>query len=202
MSNTSIKTHFDKLAPVYDEYKKRNRLYYDALKNTVKSLITKNKNRILDIGCGTGSILAFLNPDKGIGIDVSRKMIKQAQFKYKSNRRLQFVTHNIEKAPFRGEFDYVLLLDVIEHLKDKKQAIENITRTMNDKSVLILSMVNPFFEPLLMLLERLHLKMPEGPHVRIGERELSAILLKYHLSISKKVTALLGLIFVYKINKP
>jgi cyclopropane fatty-acyl-phospholipid synthase-like methyltransferase len=34
---------------------------------------------ILEIGCARGDLLAALNPNKGIGIDLAGEMIKQAQ---------------------------------------------------------------------------------------------------------------------------
>lgn len=210
MSNI-ISHHFNEIAPRYDTYKTRNALYYTTLKNAVAAHITKSKPTICDIGCGTGSVLAFLNPNRGIGVDVSNKMVKLARTKFAFHKQLHFQVHNIETRPLSGNFDYLLFNDVIEHIINKPAAIANISRSMKPNTTLILSMANPFWEPLLMLLEHVHLKMPEGPHTRITERELIHLLEENNLfvlqkkvylpSISLKFLANFGLIFVYVIRK-
>lgn len=211
MDNNAVKAHFDIIASSYDKYKTRNKNYYSALKQTVKSLLTGKNRTVLDIGCGTGDILHFINPSFGIGIDISRKMIKLARNKYKSSNNLIFKVHDIEKKPFKGKFSFILLLDVIEHLKDKNRALSYISQIMDKDTVLIISMANPFWEPLFLILEKLRLKMPEGPHFRISENEFISILKKQNLHIIKKVVsfpktdipvlARLALIYAYKIKK-
>ncbi len=84
-----IQKHFDILAPEYDTWKKRNRYYYDAVKKVYGNLIPSGA-RVLEIGCGTGEILASLKPVFGVGIDVSGEMIKRAQQKYAQQKNLVF----------------------------------------------------------------------------------------------------------------
>lgn len=211
MKNSKIANHFDKVADSYDKFKEKNYLYYDALKIGIKNEIVKPYQKIIDIGCGTGNMIDFLNPRVGVGIDISRKMLKIAKDKYKTNSNYSFKYHDIEKAVINEKFDYILFNDVIEHLTDQDSAINNISRSMSKKTILILSMANPLWEPLLIILEKLKLKMPEGPHNRISEKNLFIILRKYRLKvISKKVyfprikipiICNLGLIYVYKICK-
>ena len=211
MTNQAVLKHFNSIASLYDEYKRRNRIYYQTLMQAVKKQIPNNNCTILDIGCGTGSILSFLKPHLGIGIDNSSEMIKLAKDKYKHLYNLKFRVHDIEKRPVSGRFDYILLLDVIEHLQNINQAMENICKIMNDDTLLIVSMVNPVWEPILILMEKLHLKMPEGPHYRIGERQLLTLMRKFGLSLKKRsvyfpevnlpLVRNLALIFIYEIKK-
>ncbi len=158
------------------------------------------RSKILDIGCGTGEILAYFLPRRGLGVDLSEKMIRSAREKYGQNKNLFFKVGDIEKQAIEGNFDYILLNDVIEHLMDIERAFENISRSMTSQTTLVVSMANPWWEPLLMILEKLHLKMPEGPHKRISEGEFEAILGKNKLGILEK-RSYFSLIFVYKIKK-
>lgn len=210
MKKSFVLVHFDNLAQSYDEYKSKNRLYYGTLKGAIENQIMRD-SKILDIGCGTGSILAHLKPKKGIGIDISQKMIRLAKQKYILVKSLAFHVHNIEKKPFKGNFDFILFNDVIEHIENQNQALKNIYLSMNKNTKLILSMANPLWEPLLIILEKLHLKMPEGPHLRITEKNLINLLNKNYLKIIFKKVYLpqinfpiidnLGLIYVYTIKK-
>lgn len=211
MKKSSISVHFDNLAPLYDQYKNKNRIYYDTLKRAIDKEIICRDSKILDIGCGTGSILAYLIPKRGVGIDMSQKMIIRAKQKYFLVKSLAFYVYNIEKKPFKGNFDYILFNDVIEHVENQNQALKNIYLSMNKNTKLILSMANLLWEPLLIILEKLHLKMPEGPHQRITEKNLINLLNKNYLEvISKKVylpqinfpiISNLGLLYVYTIKR-
>lgn len=211
MGNNQVVRHFNDIAYSYDTYKRRNRLYYDNLKKAAKSFIKGQRFRLLDIGCGTGDILYFLNPAYGLGIDSSSEMIKIAKKKYKKIRNLEFATRDIEESVPNKKFDYIILLDVVEHLTDISRAFKNISNMMTSKTSLIVSMANPFWETPLMILEKFKLKMPEGPHNRITEQELISIMNKYDLKLSQKRVYLpdlnlpllsnFALIFVYEIVK-
>ncbi len=158
-----VKRHFNLLAGKYDFYKKKNSFYYDNLKILLVSLINPN-NRVLEIGCGTGDLLAHLEPKKGYGMDISPNMIKLAKQKHP---KLQFFT----KIPRGKTWDYVFMCDVIEHLENPQKIFLEIRKTMNRKTVFICTMANPIWEPILMLAEKLKLKMPEGVHYRHTSKE-------------------------------
>ncbi|MBU6415091.1 methyltransferase domain-containing protein [Patescibacteria group bacterium] len=180
-----VENHFDNLAAEYDFWKKKNWYYYDAVKKVYAGLIPSG-SRVLEIGCGTGDILASLNPPLGIGIDASGGMIRRAQKKYAHAKNLLFQHIDIANFSSNETFDYIFLADVIEHLPDVSAAIRSVARLMRSDTNLIISMANPLWEPALMLAEKLHLKMPEGPHTRISARELIAINKSYGLILKKR----------------
>ena len=76
-----IGVHYDHQADCRDSYIARNGYYYRLLFNHYRTLIPQGKN-VLEIGCGTGSLLAALQPKQGTGIDLSAKMIEKARQKY------------------------------------------------------------------------------------------------------------------------
>lgn len=168
MKQEKVTSHFDVIAPQYDLYKKKNPFYYNAIKRKLKNLIPPGK-KILDFGCGTGKILSHLIPSEGIGYDLSTKMIQIAKRKFKSKRNLAFVT-SLNQIP--GTFDYILMVDVIEHLAEPRKAFESLKKFMNEDTYLIVSFVDSSWESILLILEKLNLKMPEGPHRRMKESEV------------------------------
>lgn len=175
--STPVEKHFDSIAQDYDYFKNKNWYYYKNLKKIYKELIPEH-SKVLEIGCGTGDLIAELNCTKGVGIDISHKMIEIAQ---KKHPKLTFKTCTIEtyKRPF--EFDYIFLADVIEHLEDIPTTIEALSRLSSPQTKIIFTYANPLWEPLLMLFEKLKMKMPEGPHYRIPFFKLKRILKKYGL---------------------
>ena len=163
-----VQKHFDELSEHYDEVKEKNRYYYESLKSVVAGIIPEGK-RILDIGTGTGEILNVLRPSRGIGIDLSPKMIEKAKGKF---RHLDFFAADYESFETDERFDYILMTDLIEHVERPDRLFLRIQRFCSADTRVVLTMANPLWEPLLHLLEVMHLKMDEGPHHRISENQV------------------------------
>jgi ubiquinone/menaquinone biosynthesis C-methylase UbiE len=167
-SAKEIKEHFEEVALKYDWYKKRAWYYYDWLKQILKKhLKNPEEQTILEIGCGTGDVLAYLNPKEGIGIDISENMISLAKEKYETWQNLSFEAGQGETYKTTKRFDAIIMPDVIEHLADVKKTLKQLYKICDPKTKLIITMINPVWEPILMLGEKLGKKMPEGPHNRI-----------------------------------
>lgn len=176
MKQSEVASYFDLIADRYDEYKKKNPHYtgfynYRAIKKALKEIIPTEK-KVFDFGCGTGEILAFLSPTLGIGYDISTEMVQIAKRKFKSKKKLRFVT---SLNQISGTFDYILMVDVVEHLAEPRKAFASLKKFMNEDTYLIVSFVDSSWEPMLWILEKLGLKMPEGPHKRLLTDEVIKI---------------------------
>ncbi|KKQ91791.1 MAG: Methyltransferase type 12 [Microgenomates group bacterium GW2011_GWC1_39_7b] len=165
--SNQVGAHFDKIANSYDLYKKNNQYYYDNLKILLASFI-HSKSKVLEIGCGTGDLIASLKPEYGMGFDISNKMIAIAKRKH---RNIHFSTHWPKQ-----KFDYIFMSDVVEHLEYPDETFRKISKLMNCKSIFICTMANPKLEPILMIAEKMKLKMPEGPHYRIKYKDLRSMI--------------------------
>ena len=182
-SGPSVKKHFDTVAKNYDYYKSNNSYYYQNLKQLLSTLIPKGKN-VLEVGCGTGDLLASLKPKMGFGMDISSEMIRRAEEKYSSRKNLHFFT-SYPLTINHQLFDYIFMSDVIEHLDKPKDTFLKINKLMDKKTVFIITMANPIWEPVLMVAEKLGLKMPEGPHRRITNYEFKILIEKAGMKITK-----------------
>lgn len=127
--------------------------------------------RVLEVGCGTGDILHSLAPEYGLGIDISPQMVSRAQDKYPA---LRFKVHDILGEPLNETFDFVVAVDVAEHVSDLGRAIKFMARSLQPDARLVITTVSPAWGPLLELAERLKLKMPEGDHQWRSRDELGA----------------------------
>ena len=158
-----VEKHFDKIAKKYDYYKEINGYYYENLKNLLSSHIPIN-SKVFEVGCGTGDLIDFLKPRNGVGLDISKKMIDIARIKHDS---IDFST----RWP-KQKFEYIFMSDVVEHLKNPNEVIRKISKLMNKNSIFICTMANPIWEPVLVIAEKMKLKMPEGPHNRIKYKDI------------------------------
>ena len=172
MQTEAVKNHFDVVAKDYDRWKKKAWYYYASLKQLCKKFVLPDK-RVLEIGCGTGDILAALQPKVGVGIDISGEMVKRASRKYP---KFIFKRQDVGKLSLNQKFDYVVLIDIVDHLPDIFTALIKSKQVCSSKTKLILTTINPVWEPVLDVAERLGQKMPEGPHNWVPHEDLKNLI--------------------------
>lgn len=194
-----IAEHFDMVATKYDYWKKKNWYYYRTLKLIAKKY-TAGRENILDAGCGTGTILLSLDVKKALGIDISSAMITIAKQKSIGKNGVSFLTSDITTFVSSEKFDAILFLDVIEHLTEPEKTIKALSNLLADQGIIIMTMANPYWEPILLLAEKLGLKMPEGPHYRISSKNLIAIAEKNKLKITNQDWFLLFPKYVFAVS--
>ncbi|MFZ3166127.1 MAG: class I SAM-dependent methyltransferase [Candidatus Methanoperedens sp.] len=100
--------------------------------------------RILDIGCGSGNFLDFLNKYKYKnyeGIDINEKLV--ALCKLKGHRVIQAEANDFLKST-KEAYDIIVLNDILEHLKkeDAMNLIENAKRKLNNNGIVIARVPN------------------------------------------------------------
>jgi 2-polyprenyl-3-methyl-5-hydroxy-6-metoxy-1,4-benzoquinol methylase len=172
IDNKHVTVHFDSLSTEYDEYKRKAAYYYDAVMQSLRRFIPPGQ-RVLELGCGTGTILNSLQPSTGLGIDISPKMIQVANKNYP---HLRFEARDVETLVLNEEFDFVVMVDLVEHLSNVENTFRNLANNISDKTVVISSSINPIWATVLHLAEKLKLKMPEGEHYWPSIKELKLIL--------------------------
>jgi ubiquinone/menaquinone biosynthesis C-methylase UbiE len=90
--------------------------------------------KILDIGCHDSEWLSMLNGKVRIGLDLMPG---------KSNSGVTMIKANGCEIPFPNEsFDVIYMLDVIEHIKDDKQLIDEAVRVLKSNGKLIITTPN------------------------------------------------------------
>lgn len=116
----------------------RNKKNY-LLEKIVEIFRTAEKGKVLDLGCGDGDYAKRL---KDLGFEVIAGDIDIARFRYKNE--IEFKHCDITKEmPFTDKtFDYVLLMEVVEHLRNPYIVLSEINRIIKDGGYLIASTPN------------------------------------------------------------
>jgi len=127
-----------------DNYCSEERLcFYNAIKDLlVEKQFNLNDKKILDVGCGSGDLLFVLNKTFSFssisGLDFSKEAIKIAQSRVSGGR---FFVHDIYDSVLE-KFDFILCVEVLEHLENPKKALENILSMMEGEAICFLSVPN------------------------------------------------------------
>src|SRR4051794_24087865 len=88
------------------------RAYLREMKRCYRFLVPPQK-RILEIGCGSGDLLAALKPSDGVGIDFAEAVLDSARRRHPS---LTFLCSDAHRLPLEGTFDFIILSDLVNDL--------------------------------------------------------------------------------------
>jgi SAM-dependent methyltransferase len=151
----------ERMAGERDKWIEKNAAYYGDDRRYL-SFIVPEDARVLDLGCGTGSLLASLKPSRGIGVDFSPAMIERARTSYPD---LEFILGDIENpdtiGSIQGEFDYIVLSDTIGTLEDIEETLRRLHPLCTASTRLVIAYFSPLWEPLIDLGTRLGWRMPQ-----------------------------------------
>jgi len=131
--------------------------YNNDVANLARSIIPAGSS-ILEVGCSSGTLLAKLQPSRGMGVDISEQAIRIAREKYP---HLKFVVGDAEVLPFDAKFDYVIMSNLVGRLRDVYRAFLNLNKVTTPQTRVLVTVPNKTWRPVLKLAEKLKLRMPE-----------------------------------------
>lgn len=158
---SEIRALSERLAAEREQWIQRNDYYYAEDHRVLQFLIPPNVD-VLEIGCGTGSLLAALKPKRGVGIDFSPAMIERAKARHP---HLEFIVGDAEDPDtldaLKAKFDVVVMEDTFGLLDDCQVFLQKILPLLHADSRVVIAHHNHLWEPVLRVGEFLGAKMPQ-----------------------------------------
>ena len=192
-----VAAFYDKALPTLDGWRGRNSGYHDAVAGLHRSLIPPGK-RVLELGCSLGYLLVAVRPSEGIGVDLSQRTVEEARRRHPD---LQFVVGDAHTVPVKGEFDYVILQDLVGHLEDVLAALKALRAAIGEDTRIVLSYYNFVWSPILSLAERFGKKMELPRQNWLSMQDLAGLLTLAGFEIEDQGTELLVPQYVPGITK-
>lgn len=97
--------------------------------------------RLLDVGCGTGSLLAKINEEyprsRLVGIDPSSKALSLAR-RTMSGKQVTLQNMSAESMKFAEEFEIVFLCESLYTAKDKRRFVLNCWRALKNLGIIVI----------------------------------------------------------------
>ena len=138
-------------------WRARNPGYHESIARIARFYVPRGA-RVLEIGCGTGDLLASLDPSEGVGVDLSGAMVKEASQRHP---HLEFRQTAAERLELPGLlFDYIILSDLVGYLFDIRAALERLRAVSHPGTRIIINWYSRVWQPVVHLLETLGLKYP------------------------------------------
>ena len=126
------------------QYAEKNNSYYDIVREEILDLIPSSTKRLLDVGCGTGTISSMakkkFNIDEVVGIEKFEKAASVA-----SARLDKVICGDIESIQLEYDnnyFDCILCADIFEHLINPENVIRKLHSLLSENGVMITSLPN------------------------------------------------------------
>lgn len=125
---------FDRWAPNYDCL--LTTVFYQAIHKRILEFVDlPNEPYILDLGCGTGRLLHRLASEysdlRGIGVDLSPEMLRQARKRNQYHKRLIYIKGNAEALPFADkQFDAVFNTISFLHYPNPEKVFSEVKRIL------------------------------------------------------------------------
>ncbi len=185
---TKLKEYFDKIAPRRERWRKRNSYYYSYLESHISFIVPQDK-KVLEVGCGTGELLVKLKPKRGLGIDISKKMIELARTK-NTDEKIEFKAGEI--SDIDETFDYIIISDLIGYLPDIEEFFRELGKMTHSSSRIIITQYSKLWEPILDFGSKVGLRMASTHQNWVSHTDIKNFL---HLSDLETVKSSSKLLF-------
>jgi SAM-dependent methyltransferase len=153
-----VVSFFNGFADTEASWRRRNATYHRLINQILGSMVPPG-HKVLEVGSGAGDLLAALEPEEGVGVDLSPMMVELARERHP---HLRFEVGAGETTELNETFDYIVLSDVVPYVYDLLQLFENAREHSHSRTRVVINSYSPAWRPLLGLAERLRLK-PRKP---------------------------------------
>lgn len=130
--------------------------YHDRVTKVYRFLVAEGQS-IIEIGCGSGDLLASLKPSRGVGVDFSPAMVEKASARHPS---LDFINADAHDLALDETFDIVILSDLVNGVWDVQAVLERVLHLCTPKTRVILNFYNKLWQAPLGLARKLRLANP------------------------------------------
>jgi SAM-dependent methyltransferase len=157
--------------------RRARRYYYDYLTRVLRARIPTGQ-RVLDVGCGSGQLLAALEPSYGVGIDLSGRAVAAARAARPDT--LHFFEGDASDTRLLsrvgGPFDTIVLTNVVTHLTDVQATLTALRAVSHARTRLVIYSYSRLWQPLLRVAERAGLKHAPPPESWLPPEEVRSML--------------------------
>jgi SAM-dependent methyltransferase len=150
------RVHWDSMALEMSRGSGWGQFYHQRVTRILQTLVLPGQ-RIIELGCAYGDLLAELEPSVGVGVDFSAAMIKFASARHP---QLRFIHADAQDLNIGETFDVIILSDLVNDLWDVQQVFQTVASLAKPHTRLIINTYSRLWELPLEVTERLNLARP------------------------------------------
>lgn len=147
---SDLARHFDWVSE-HDAFARRVQSgFHETLAEQLQRLVPAGSS-VLEGGCGRGELLRALRPRRGLGIDLSEKMLARARAAGEQASGCEYRQGDVTTTRFEETFDYIVLDYLVGYLPDVQACLENLRNAAHPRTRLCITSVNTVWLPILKL---------------------------------------------------
>ena len=139
----SRRSHWDAVARKMEFWTGWGRTYHKRLAQ-IYGFWVAPRQRVLEVGCGSGDLLAALRPSGGVGVDFSAEMVRRARTLHPDIEFVEADGHDLRIL--NGPFDAIILSDLIDDLWDVQRVFEQLKKCSHARTRLIINSYSRLWE--------------------------------------------------------
>jgi SAM-dependent methyltransferase len=130
---------------------------------------------VLEVGCGSGDLLAGIAGSKKTGIDFSAEYITWAKEKH-AGKDIDFLVMDANTMTLEGTYDLVIISNLIGFVDDIERVFEQVRKVCHPNTKVIVQYYNALWEPLIKLTEMIGLKKKTPLQNWLNSRDINNLL--------------------------
>jgi len=175
LATDALREHFDFVAGHDDFARRVQRGFHAQVRAHLRHQIPEGE-RVLEVGCGAGDLLAALRPSRGLGLDFSPQMIGKAEKLHANRPELAFRVARAEDFLASEVFDHIVLDYLTGYLDDIQKVFERLHGCAHARTRLHLTSLNTLWRPFLRLAVRTGWVMPQPASAWLADGDLVNLL--------------------------
>ncbi|HRD40464.1 MAG TPA: glycosyltransferase [Bacteroidia bacterium] len=148
--------------------------YWKEITNYSK-YFSHEDSSVLEIGCGSGDLLAGIDGKRKVGIDFSEEMIAWAKEKH-SDKNIEFLVMDANNITLSEKFDLVIISNLIGFVDDIQNVFEQVKKVCHPNTKVIVQFYNSLWEPVIKFAELIGLKKKTPLQNWLNSRDINNLL--------------------------
>jgi hypothetical protein len=167
------RAHWNRVAEAGGKRGRCGRAYHSRLAEVYRTNIAPGQ-RVLEIGCAEGDLLASLDADHAVGVDLAAGMVARAIARHPG---IRFHVADAHDLRFLDEqFDVVILSDLLNDVWDVQGVLEQVGRLCHTRTRVIANVYSRLWEVPLGAAARLGLARPRLPQNWLTVKDVGNLL--------------------------
>lgn len=139
---------------------------YQRRLHTIYRLIVAPGERVLELGCGAGDLLAALEPSQGVGVDLSPRMVALARARHANRPELTWIEGDAAEVSTTAlanaaPFDVIVLSDLLNDVWDVQELLASLQSVCTPATRLVMNCFSRLWQWPLGVARRLGLARPQ-----------------------------------------
>ncbi len=165
-------SHWDYIVKNEHQWGRCSGYYHKRLQDVLRFVVPPGQ-RVIELGCGQGDLLASLQPSYGVGVDFSSQMMEQAR---NSHPDLHFIQADAHEIDVKEHFDFIILSDLVNDLWDVQAVLQKIRPLTASGSRIIITTYSRLWELPFRIIRKFGLAKPLLPQNWLTVEDVSGLL--------------------------